>query len=247
MKILSIPINTDRKDFEAVVEIRKAYSDIDGFFGTCILTNENHNGNLDDIPFICARAFIQNPKKVPEQQRYIIALQSRGYGKRIIIDMISLNEENHEDIAYDYCQRTEKIHSNNQSSDKFQSTNEVSVGLAGGLMIINDNLRFTGQSHSYGNVIYGVNSNDLACYITQCCELDAVGRTLNGKSYVKDLLQLMINHKGSKEFYEEWIVDQINRTNQQIGNHLLTQQMNGLFNMKIADGNLHDGDKFIKI
>jgi hypothetical protein len=74
-----------------------------------------------------------------------------------------------------------------------------------------------------------------------------VGRTLNGKSYVKDLLQLMINHKGSKEFYEEWIVDQINRTNQQIGNHLLTQQMNGLFNMKIADGNLHDGDKFIKI
>ena len=250
MKILPIPIKEDSTDFELANEFRKAYKDYNGIRQCCILTDAARNNSSDSNPFVFVRIFIENPDRITDYQNYIIALQSFDYGQRITIDVISLNLNRHKHIANTYCRLNKWTKESGIIDNKRLSvTDQVPIAFSGGQLqfTTTDKLSFYGKNAEYGSDVFGTDCNDLARYLAFNCNHKVESKTKKGESFIKELLQLMRQYRGSRKFYEKWLSSLRKRLDHKGVNPLLSQQMAALQLMLTEDRYMYEGGDYMKI
>jgi len=207
--------------------------------GCSLVALSTDAGDPDKTAIINLRLFIENSERAKNNQKYILGLKFYNFGNLATLDLISLNENYHQEIAgkhltmLDFPMLSEY---SNKLVKNFQDDTLAPILFAGGHLKINSEKRieFLGSNKYYENSMFFTDSNSIGEFIVRACKL---GRCDNAFSYGKDfigrILEFMLVHKSQPEFYEQFI--------QYVMRYFLdpsifnAQQLNAFLMMKAVD------------
>jgi len=163
----------------------------------------------------------------------------------VTIDLISLDRENHRDIASEHVKRMEwPLAENVSGSEKFESTYHSPFAVTGGHLRVtdNDSLCFHGDSSDYTDYLLWSKANPVASFIAESLGLTVENNTRPGKQFMQKLLSFLQEHKLSDDFYEELATKSFTD-----GGRVTGQQLSAMLTMKSADRVLEEDEDFVSI
>jgi hypothetical protein len=237
------------KDFWPVSEFLEKYNE-DGLKACAVISLTDQPGNADRTAVVTVRMFLENGARAAQDQKFITAIRFYSFGDMATIDLISLDKPWHRDICYEHIKRFEVIAFDGlqmRSADAFSESTRAPFLFVGGHMKIEDGkkVHFTGESGDYGTNTLFTDGNSLAAYIASVCGVEVgTGDALKGEGFVKDVLEIMLEHKTKKDFYETLVEEVTDKTRSNVI-PFTAQQIGGLIMMKVLDRNIaEDGDLF---
>jgi len=159
--------------------------------------------------------------KFSKEQKYVLFQTYHNYGDVSTIDVVKLPEEMHRSIV-----------------DKYLEGEIPKAFIAGGHVEADtDKIEFISSSGDYGNIFSRYDVNNIAAYLVSQSEQFKEVKSediAKGEEYINKVLDLMINHKSTPEFYSKlvdfYVVDCL-REHKTISPHLLAP----LVYMKASD------------
>lgn len=233
------------KEFDLMKVFEKAYAAIQGDNVLVYsVLGKLEEDKMEEAGIILLRCFIQKGEEILNGQKYILGVRFVNYGDMAIMDLVSVQNKSHRDIAYEHAKEmhwlldlTAKPH------DRFMSTYNVPVVYAGGHVkaTADGQLSFFGSSSDYTNQILGEDTNCIARFISFACNIESATReTEESANFFDNLLGLMLRYKGQKSFYE-------NMVQYYIHTNLTAQHIGALVTMKSLDRALAEAKNVINM
>lgn len=154
-----------------------------------------------EVP-IFVRILLEESHRLRQGQKFVITFRFQAFGEVLMIDVVSLNEDFHWQIASRYLSlygiRRRGSHS---------LTDEVPYVIAGGFANCrNDQIDFSGESQDFGDKILGLDVNCLAQFLLINTEIATnIGSASKGEELLCQLAQVMLTHGGQSDFYERFV------------------------------------------
>ncbi len=229
---------SELKGFWPVDVFNKMYREQPSIKG-CAIASLFDDQDLEKVAVVLMRTFIENGDRAKEDQKYVVGIHFSSFGDMAIIDVISHDKEYHKEICYDHIKRMGWPSFNeemNRPVNYFDETTRAPFMLTGGhLKTKKRKVSFFGTSGDYGDKILFSDSNSIAAYAAFASGIElGLGEKEIGESFVKEILQIMYNHKLKVSFYEELVKDIFQRSSDE-NIALTSQHIGALVTMKIAD------------
>lgn len=189
----------------------------------------------DKTALVFIRLFIEKGFKARRDQKYIAGLRFYGFGDMATLDIISLSEQNHRDIAREHAKRLDWLISGLRSHKTVSELYNIPILITGAHLKVNkdDAITTFGNSGDFGNHIFGTNINKLVDYVLS---YSLEGSKL-GNSFMEEILSFMIKNKRKQDFYEKLIKHYImTMMSRKVG-----QNIGSLLTMKVMDRALKEG------
>ena len=244
MKHFKILHPSELEDFWLVEAFNKMYIEqpsIKGYALAYLFDDENPK----KVATVLMRTFIENGHNAKKDQKYIIGIRFYSFGDMATIDVISLNKGVHKEICYDHLKRIKWPRWNQETNRPVNYLNETArapfLFVGGHLQVKETGINFFGSSGDYGDKILFSDANSIAAYAASESGIKLeTGEKKIGESFVKEILQIMYNHKLKSNFYEE-LVKNIFQRNSDKKITFTAQHIGALITMKVADRMISEG------
>lgn len=241
----------DLKNFSnhwTISGFRKAYPDSRAINSTAIAMLSSDINDSEKTRLAIIRLNIEDSLKLENEQNYIIALRFYNFGQVATLDLISLDASTHEEIVTEHLKRL-NVPQERDRLNPHNTTKQIPFLIAGGLVKkTSDNcLKFSSSSYKYGMSMFFADSNSIAAYVANACELmvDPSNNIQGGKDFIRNILEFMLEMNDRANFYEQFSVKALSEAIMERG--MNANQINALLMMKVLDRHVNEGGDVVKI
>ncbi len=187
--------------------------------GCVALTEGDATANPNKTGLIALRVFVEQSFRAQTDQKFVVGIRFYGFGDMATIDVVSLDRENHREIAYEHAARMGWLLTEDKR-DQFAATYGVPLMYSGGHLKTPTEgvVEFFGSSGDYGHPLLGSDAVSLASFAISVCGLTKA--KAEAEPFFTELLSFLQEHKLKSRFYENLVDMLFKKGVQPTGQHL---------------------------